>query len=68
VDFLHSQHDNCSTNKSSERDIQKICPTQSIPLLDQFSVWFHPYIVDVKVDDHYEYHIVAAQLGMRDES
>ena len=34
VDFIHSQHDSCETEKYSEGHIPQILPPQSIPLLD----------------------------------
>ncbi|XP_068503615.1 uncharacterized protein [Phaseolus vulgaris] len=71
VDFLHSQHDSCSSKKSTEGHLPQILPAQSIPLLDQFPVGYHPCIVDVvdvKVDGHCGYHVVAAELGMGEES
>ena len=40
-------------------------------MLDQFPIGYHPYIVDVvdvKVDGHCGYHVVAFELGMREES
>jgi len=41
---------------------------ESIPMFDQFSIRFHPYIVDVKADGHCGYRVVAALLGMEEES
>ncbi|XP_068475190.1 uncharacterized protein [Phaseolus vulgaris] len=71
VDFLHSQHDSCSSKKSTEGHLPQILPAQSIPLLDQFPIGYHPYIVDVvdiKADGHCGYRVVAAELGMGEES
>ncbi|XP_068483336.1 uncharacterized protein [Phaseolus vulgaris] len=43
-------------------------PTKSIPMLEQFPVRIHPYIVDVKADGHCGYRAVGALLGMGEES
>jgi len=46
-------------------------PTKSNPLLDQFPVEIHAYIVnivDVKADNHCGYHAVVALLGIAKES
>ncbi|XP_068475180.1 uncharacterized protein [Phaseolus vulgaris] len=71
VDFLHSQHDSCASKKSNEEGLPEIVPAKCIPFLDQFPVGYHPYIVDVvdvKADDLCGYRVVAAQLGMGEES
>ncbi|XP_068504242.1 uncharacterized protein [Phaseolus vulgaris] len=71
VDFLHSQHDSCASKKSNEESLPEIVPAKCIRFLDQFPVGYHPYIVDVvdvKADGHCGYRVVAAQLGMGDES
>jgi len=41
--------------------------TKSIPLLNEFPVGIHPYIVDVvdvKVDGHYDHHVVGNGRGV----
>jgi len=42
-----------------------------IQMLDQFHPSYHPYIMgvtDVKSDGHYGYRVIAALLGMSEES
>ena len=75
VDLLHSQEDSCSTKKSMEKSMEghlpQILPPKSIPYFDQFPAGYHPYIldvVDVKADGHCGYRVVAAELGMGEES
>jgi len=71
VDFLHSQHDSCLSKKSNEGHLPQILPPNSIHFLDQFPVGYHPYIldvVDVKTNGHCGYRVVAAELGMGEES
>ncbi|XP_068461737.1 uncharacterized protein [Phaseolus vulgaris] len=51
--------------------LPQILPPKSIPFFDQFPVGYHPYIlavVDVKADGHCGYRVVAAELGMGEES
>ena len=53
------------------RDSTDTPPTKLNQLIDQFSVGFHPYIidiVDVKGDNHCRYHIVVALLGLGEDS
>jgi len=66
VDFIHSQYNSCASKKCSERHIPQILPAQSIHLLNQFLVYILD-VVDVKVDDHCGYRVIAAELGMGEE-
>jgi len=66
--FFFLKHDSFSTLKCSKGFIWETPPTKSIPMLDQFPLGIHPYIVDVKVDGHCSYRAVGALLGMREES
>jgi len=62
VDAILSQHDNSSTLKCSKGFISKTPLTKSIPMLEQFPVGIHPYIVDivdVKADSHCGYRAVV---------
>ena len=71
MDFLHSQHDSCASKKSNEGSLPEVVPPKSIPFLYQFPVGYHPYIldvVDVKADSHCGHCVVAAELGMGEES
>ena len=57
--------------KCSKGFISETPPTISIPMIQQFPVGIHPYIVDivdVKADGHYGYRVVGALLGMGEES
>ncbi|XP_068504159.1 protein FAR-RED IMPAIRED RESPONSE 1-like [Phaseolus vulgaris] len=71
VDVILSQHDSSSSLKCSKGFISETPLTKSIPMLQQFPVGIHPYIVDivdVKVDGHCGYRAVGALLGMGQES
>ncbi|XP_068466719.1 uncharacterized protein [Phaseolus vulgaris] len=71
VDAILSQHDSSSSLKCSKGFISETPPTKSIPMLQQFPVGIHPYIVDivdVKADGHCGYRAVGALLGMGEES
>ncbi|XP_068466406.1 uncharacterized protein [Phaseolus vulgaris] len=51
--------------------LPEVVPPKSIPFLYQFPVGYHPYIldvVDVKADGHCGHCVVAAELGMGEES
>ena len=67
VDAILSQHDSSSSLKCSKGFISETPLTKSIPMLQQFPVGIHPYIVDVKADGHCGYRAVGALLGMGEE-
>lgn len=41
---------------------------RKIPMLDQFYLICHPYIVDVVTDDHSRYRCITVLLEMSEES
>jgi len=71
VDALHSQEDSSSTKKLCNAVKEKTSLLKSIPMVDQFPIGIHPYIidvVDVVADGHCGYRAVTALLGMGEES
>jgi len=71
VDALHSQQGSSSTLKSCNPVKEETPLIKSIPMVDQFPIEIHPYIidvVDVVADGHCGYRVVAALLVMGEES
>ncbi|KAL2323773.1 hypothetical protein Fmac_028152 [Flemingia macrophylla] len=71
VDALHPPHDSASCHPSSQKSFRESKCRSVQPMMDQFPVEIHPFIediIDVKADANCGYRVVAAQLGMGEES
>ena len=72
VDALHSvQNSNLSVKHSASSSSEQPFERRTMPMLDQFHPCIHDSIVnivDVKADGNCEYRVVAALLGMGDDS
>jgi len=71
VDHIHYVLDSSSSLKSLKGKGKVNPNTNVVPMLHQFHLKCHSYILDVndvKVDEHCEYRVIASLLGLGEDS